>query len=97
MAIVKCRHCAAMYWRYRRDFPPPHFCSVPCKENHSEQTRSVPPPELPVAIVRAIKDHNRLFHGADSALIDWDCSRCQKLQEEYAASLNYWMDENALK
>lgn len=51
------------------------------------EANSAPP--LPSEMVRAIRDHNRLFHGADSAMIDWDCKWCDKLQGEYAGSLNY--------
>lgn len=41
--------------------------------------------------MRNIRDHNRLFHNADSSLIDWDCKVCERLQTEYAESLAYYL------
>lgn len=92
MAIQKCSHCTTEYWRYRADHPPKRFCSVVCSDQSKEQKPKGRPPEKPQAILRAIKDHNRLFHNADSHMIEWDCDKCDELQGLYVKSLNWWAE-----
>lgn len=90
MAISTCKRCEAPYWRYRRDHPPPSFCSLGCKETYAlDHPKKESAPDEPHIIIRRIKDHNRLFHNAESVMIDWDCKPREKLQAEYAESLSF--------
>jgi hypothetical protein len=87
--IVGCRHCHAPYWRYRRDHPPPGFCSVTCREQRGQARPAEPPPPEPRVILRRMREHNRLIHNVDSALLAWGCEGCAELDAEYAESLEY--------
>jgi hypothetical protein len=88
--IGKCRHCDASYWRFRKDHPPSGFCSLPCSERHAGQKpKQDVAPDTPDLVMRRLKDHNRLFHNAESSMIAWNCKACDRLQEEYAESLTY--------
>ena len=88
--IGKCRHCAGLYWRFRKDHPPPGFCSLPHAEQHAEQKpKPAVVPDEPATVMKRLRDHNRLFHNADSSMLAWNCKGCERLQEEYAESLRY--------
>lgn len=89
--ICTCQTCKRPFWRYRRDFPPPGVCSIPCFHDRRID-EDEKPPELPHVVLRRLRQHLTLIHDSDSMLIWPNCDSCEELQEEYAASLNYHYD-----
>lgn len=86
--IALCKHSHNPFWRYRRDHPPKGFCSLPCHDEHGKPKEEPIPPE-PHVIVRRMREHNRLIHNVDSALLEWHCPACERLEAEYAASIEH--------
>jgi hypothetical protein len=84
--IATCRHCHGVFWRYRKDHPPAGFCSVP----HAELGPTKRPEAIPLHpsdVVLLMRQHRRLEHGSDSLLTQFDCERCEQIEELYAESL----------
>jgi hypothetical protein len=97
--ITTCLNCDHTYWRYRRDHPPTHFCSVPCKEaflaEREARAGSSESPGIPAAIVQLIYSHRRIIHQTDSILVYFDCAECDRLEELYGKSLAWHYREIA--
>lgn len=93
MAISNCKRCGSSFWRYRRDWPPKGFCSLPCSLAKGEPT----PAETPAQILAKWRGHRTAAHG-DSHFIQFhNCDTCEWFEEKYSESLGYYMEhpENA--
>ena len=91
--IVTCRHCHRSFWRYRRDWPPPFSCSISCWHAQAGKVIEAEPPLPPQDVLAAMKAHRWLRHGAISILAHIDCPYCEALEQQYAESLRYHLDE----
>lgn len=87
--IRTCRFCKRPYWRYRRDYPPRFFCSLPCFEASRVEGDGVAIPQLPAVILAAMREHRLQVHGTTSPLCWYSCKRCEQLEGDYAASLQW--------
>jgi len=88
--ICTCKHCEKPFWRYRRDFPPHGFCSLPCYElgpAKAEQRKERPP--IPEVVLEQMRNHRFYHHGTASILGIYDCRQCDELEADYAESLSY--------
>jgi len=98
--IAHCRHCHNAFWRYRRDYPPKGFCSVPCAQagpahiTDAAALAIVPP--RPETVLINFRTHRKLAHDGAS-ILHWfpDCAACNELDADYAASLAYWISESS--
>lgn len=95
--IRVCRLCKRPYWRYTLDYPPPPYCSVPCWEARKAQLQSVVTPQLPAVVLAAMRDHRLNIHGTTSTLVWYDCERCEQLEADYAASLQWHQDRASIQ
>ena len=83
--------CKRPFWRYRKDFPPPGYCSVTCHENRRKKRGENANVRRPAQILQDMRDHRRLLHDSTSILQWFDCCRCEELEREYADSLDWHM------
>jgi hypothetical protein len=85
MMIRRCRNCDRFYWRWRRDHPPPRYCSIPCAD-HIEPAADTK--ESPHAVLLMMHAHRLRAHRTAS-VIDWfdDCETCARLEGRYAEAL----------
>jgi hypothetical protein len=84
--IATCQHCHSPFWRYRKDHPHAGFCSVP----HAELGPTKPPKPVPLSpaeLVAMMREHRIEEHDSTSLLMEFNCQRCDELEEAYAASL----------
>jgi hypothetical protein len=86
--ICACQSCHVNFWRYRRDWPPPGFCSLPCMEVGPKKL-APPPPILPEDVLIQIRVHRWDIHATSSILTQYECSRCEELEAEYAEAITY--------
>lgn len=86
--ICTCLSCHLPFWRYRRNWPPPGFCSLPCLEVGPKKLPT-PPPELPEEILREMKRHRWEVHDTASMLAFFDCPRCDELEQQYGEAISY--------
>jgi hypothetical protein len=81
--------CARPFPRFRRDFPPPGFCSVECKEQHQRRHQNYDTGRVPQFFVSLLKDHlETKHHTADLTAWFDGCAECEQLAARYAESLN---------
>ena len=92
MSISDCRHCKRPYWRYRRDFPPAGYCSLPHSELGPAKKKHELPPRKPDAVLFEYRAHRISEHRDRHFLQDYECDECERMQGEYAESMNYWID-----
>lgn len=85
--IPSCRNCGKRYWRYRREFPPSGFCSLPCFE--ASRVRKGPPPVMNASdALTEIRLHRSKIHNTRDLVRWWEgCQECDRLEERYAALL----------
>lgn len=88
--IANCQSCHRPFWRYRRDYPPKGFCSLPCFAVGRKSGPPEAPPIRPEAVLFNMRAHRRSDHGTTS-ILGWfpDCPLCEELETDYAASLEY--------
>jgi hypothetical protein len=95
--ICTCQSCHAPFWRYRRDWPPPGFCSYPCMEVGPKKL-AAPAPRLPEDVLALMRKHRLDEHAIYSAATrEWtysmlsvhNCDRCEELEAEYAEAITY--------
>lgn len=100
--IATCQHCHADYWRYRRDHPPPGYCTVPHYYAGPARERKPKPPR-PEWIHGAIREHERAEHRSPQAapwapeqpeIKWWECEICLELDALLAESLAYHKQES---
>jgi hypothetical protein len=87
--ICTCGSCKQAFWRYRRDWPPKGYCSLPCSEAGPQNSAFTGVPALPSVILAEMKTHRSFVHETTSPLGWFDCQTCGDLEERYAASLEY--------
>ncbi len=88
--ISTCHECRYCYWKYKRDWESPGFCSWLCRElwRSTRFLHHEDDPGIPVAILELITSHNLIVHAADPQ--DWpDCTECERLDALYAAAIAY--------
>ena len=90
MSIANCKRCKVPYWRYRRDFPPSGYCSLPCAE--LGPVRKDPPPPKPDTALSELRAHRITMHRDPFYLQWYDCTECERLEGIYMEALGYWMD-----
>jgi hypothetical protein len=90
--IAKCRRCETYFWRYRRDHPPPGYCSVVCHEERGRSPVMEQPPRTAREVLRDMYSHRRRDHDSYSILAWYDCGICDRLEAEYSQSLSWYMD-----
>lgn len=86
--ICSCQHCHLEFWRYRRDWPPPGFCSYPHFLAGAKRLPA-PAPDLPEEILREIKRHRWEAHDTTSMLAWFECPRCEELEGAYGEAISY--------
>jgi hypothetical protein len=89
--IATCTECRRCYWKYRRDWSTPGFCSVFCRAIWRAERSACreDDPGIPVAILEVIKSHNRIVHHAEESLAWVNCSECERLESVLAAAIAY--------
>lgn len=94
MSIPTCRHCKRTYWRYRSDFPPAGYCSLPHAElGPAKRERGAPKPLKPNIVLDRFRFHRIAAHGDRFFLQDYDdCADCDSFRALYVESMAYWMD-----
>ncbi len=88
MPISTCHHCTRSYWRFRKDHPPRGYCSNECHDDHAagKGPEREPPPEK---IKWQMQAHRAGIHGSPSLVPWYDCLRCEELEEQFAASVEW--------
>jgi hypothetical protein len=84
--VKRCRTCRQFYWRYRRDAPPPGYCSLNCRAGIKPLTREE---EAALNVLLEIHAHRLKAHQGSSAL-EWfaDCQECQALEIRQANAVS---------
>ena len=92
MSVQNCAHCKSPYWRFRGDHPPKGVCSIPCYDARKAGRKADNVPPLPENALRAIVEHRSVMHGSPDILAWYECEMCDKLEVQYAESIEWHVD-----